>query len=407
MRVKEALDELFEGVKFDASLYKKLLYNNIEFITRDQEHTQLFAGRNVGCYFIKYTMYDKNIFYGTLFDLSYDDVVDGIRKIGSEIRSYKVAGDDINLVCFYIAHRFMSNDTLSDKQKFEFAKEAFNYFSYRTLVLITSSYFVYPISEQKATTLTERLSNKYVIKTVRNWNEYCQYRSNEYLHNEKMMAIVKPLTDDEALPNAITDLYGRTKDTIKNIYSEFDLMMQDDVIIKSKGSIVTDLEGNQGIADRIDTMTVYVNRVETLLTDRGNLIRKDCIDVVANILPNLSQRNLEDGLSYIFDHAVANREGYIRVVKHFKDIILNAIEYLQRNDIFMTKKTDIISIMNAIVGNVLYARGTEVDIHQLKLDGEKLIKVIYKDHKKHISDRNLKSLRNGLYLYVVLLSLVT
>ena len=401
------MDELFEGVKFDASLYKKLLYNNIEFITRDQEHTQLFAGRNVGCYFIKYTMYDKNIFYGTLFDLSYDDVVDGIRKIGSEIRSYKVAGDDINLVCFYIAHRFMSNDTLSDKQKFEFAKEAFNYFSYRTLVLITSSYFVYPISEQKATTLTERLSNKYVIKTVRNWNEYCQYRSNEYLHNEKMMAIVKPLTDDEALPNAITDLYGRTKDTIKNIYSEFDLMMQDDVIIKSKGSIVTDLEGNQGIADRIDTMTVYVNRVETLLTDRGNLIRKDCIDVVANILPNLSQRNLEDGLSYIFDHAVANREGYIRVVKHFKDIILNAIEYLQRNDIFMTKKTDIISIMNAIVGNVLYARGTEVDIHQLKLDGEKLIKVIYKDHKKHISDRNLKSLRNGLYLYVVLLSLVT
>jgi len=407
MKVKEALDELFDGVKFDASLYKKLLYNNIEFITRDQEHTQLFAGRNVGCYFIKYTMYDKNIFYETLFDLSYDDVVEGVNKISSEIRSYKVAGDDINLVCFYIAHRFLTNDSLSDKQKFEFAKEAFNYFSYRTLVLITSSYFVYPISEQKATTLTERLSNKYIIKIVRNWNEYCQYRSNEYLHSEKMMAIVKPLTDDEALPNAITDLYGRTKDAIKNIYNEFDLMMQDDDIIKSKGSIVTDLEGNQGIADRIDTMTVYVNRVETLLTDRGNLIRKDCIDVVANILPNLSQRNLEDGLSYIFDHAVANREGYVRVVKHFKDIILNAIEYLQRNDIFVTKKTDIISIMNAIVGNVLYARGTEVDIHQLKLDGEKLIKLIYKDHKKHISDRNLKSLRNGLYLYVVLLSLVT
>lgn len=406
MKIKEAMDTLFEGVRFDATLYKKLLYSNIEFLTRDQEHTQLFAGRNIGCYFIKYTMYDKNIFYETLFDLSYDDVVDLVKQITSKVVSFSVAGDDNNLVCFYMAHRFLTNPQLNEKQQVEYAKEALNYFNYRTLVLMSRKYFVYPISEQKATSLLERLSNKYLIKTLRNWNEYCQYRSTEFLQS-KFVPTVKDFKDDDELGKAIADLWSRTNDAIKNIFNEFTLLMADDDVIKSRGSIVTDMEGNEGVADRIDTMSGYVNKVENLLIDKGNLIRKDCIHAVSDILPNLSQKSLEEGLVYIFDHAASGREAYNKVVKHFRDIILNAIDYLQRNDVFITQKTDIVAVMNALVGNVLYARGTEVDIHQLKLDGEKLIKQIYKEQKKPISDRNLKSLRNGLYLYVVLLSLVS
>jgi hypothetical protein len=58
--------------------------------------------------------------------------------------------------------------------------------------------------------------------------------------------------------------------------------------------------------------------------------------------------------------------------------------------------------MNSIVGNVLYARGTEVSVHRVKSEGEQLIKAVYKHHKDSLSDRTLKSVRNGLYLYVVL-----
>jgi hypothetical protein len=403
MQVKQALDAYFADVKFDTALYKRLMLGNIEYITRNQEHTQLFSGRNVGCYFIKYTQYDKNIFYNNLFDLDFDDIVEAIDAVTSIPKNFKIARDDVNLMCFYIAHRFLSNPDLNDKQRREYAKEALNYFSYRTLVLITSTYFVYPISEDKATSMTERLSHKYIIKKLKNWNEYCQYRSDEYL-DSKYFSLLEKLDDDEALPNAITDLFGRTKDTIKNIYSEFMEMLEGGDAIKSKHSVVKDGDGNEKIADRVDSVQKYIGQVDVMLSDKTAMIRKDHINVVVDILSNLSYRDLHECLDHLFEFAFSDRKSYDRVQSHMKDILVNAVEYLQRNEVYLHNKTSVLEIMNAIVGNVLYARGTEVDVHRVKNEGEQLIKAVYKYRKDHLSDRTLKSVRNGLYLYVVLMA---
>lgn len=403
MQVKEALDAYFANVKFDAKLYGKLVSNNIEYISGNDERTQLFSGRNIGCYFIKYTQYDKNIFYNNLFGLEYDDIVQEINQITSIPKNFKVARDDVNLMCFYIAHRFLSNAELDQKLRLQYAKEALNYFNYRTLVLLSSTYFIYPISEDKATSMTERLSNKYIIKKVKNWNEYCQYRSDEYL-DSKFLSLLQKMDRDDDLPNAITDLFGRTKDTIKNIYSEFMDMMESGDIIKSKQAVVKDMEGNEQLADRIESVQRYVNKVDTILADKSVLIRKDYINVVVDILSNLSYRDMYECLDHVFEYAFSDRGAHDRVQSHFKDILVNAVEYLQRNEIYLHSKTNVLDIMNAIVGNVLYARGTEVSVHKVKEDGEKLIRSVYKYHKDSVSDRTLKSVRNGLYLYIVLIA---
>ena len=405
MKVKEAFDELLGGVKFDASLYRKLLHNNIEFITQTQEHTQLFAGRAMGCYFIKYTMYDKGIFYNNLFGLDYDDVVDAVDKINTIPSHFDIARDDTNLICFYIAHRFLSNEDLKEEQRMEYAKEALNYFSYRTLVLRMGRYFQYPISVDKATSLVERLSRKYIIKTVRNWNEYCQYRSSEYLKS-KFLSLVTELKNDTDLPNAIADLYNRTNDTLKNIYQEFDSMMESDEYIKSKSAIVTDSEGSDVIADRIENIDKYMTRVDTLLVDKSYLIRKDCLTVVVDILNTMSLKNIEEYLTLLLEYSAKDRVSHDKVKTHLANILINAVEYLQKNDVYLHRSVSVLEIMNKLVGNVLYARGTEVSIHQVKDEGEKLAEMVYKHFKQPINDRMIKNLRNGLYLYIVLVVLV-
>lgn len=405
MKVKQALDKLFDGVSFDTQLAKKLMYTNIEFITRNQEYSQLFSGRNIGCYLIKYTMYDKNIFYSSLFDLDWEDVTDAIAEIKTIPKHFKVARDDINLVSFYIAHRFLTNPDLDKKKAQEYAIEALNYFSYRTLVLITSNYFIYPISEDKANSLTERLSNKYIIKKLKNWKEYCQYRSEEFLDSKFLKTIVS--MDDDDLPSAITDLYGRTKDTIKNIYTEFMVMLEKDEIIKSKGSVITDLEGSESIADRIHSVDSYARKVEAMVVDKTSMIQKDALDVIVDILPNLSYRDLETSLGFLFEFSHLDKKAHTAVVDHFKDIFINAVEYLQKNEIYIHEKMSVLAIMNSLIGNVLYARGTDVSVNKVKTDGEKLLKKVYKHFKTPITDRNLKSVRNGIYLYVVLRCLIS
>ncbi len=401
MQVKQALDAYFANVKFDDKLFRRLTQNNIEYISGNEERAQLFSGRNIGCYFIKYTQYDKNIFYNNLFGLEFDDINDEIEKISSIPKHFKIARDDVNLMCFYIAHRFLSNPDLDEKQQMAYAREALNYFNYRTLVLLSSTYFIYPISEDKATSMSERLSNKYIIKKLKNWNEYCQYRSDEYL-DSKFLTLLRKMDSDDELPNAITDLFGRTKDTIKNIYGEFTEMLESDEVIKSRQATVKDGEGNMQLADRIDSVQRYTGRVDTMLSDKTVMIKKDHITVVVDILSNLSYRDMHECLDHLFEFAFSSRKAHDRVHTHFKDILVNAMEYLQRNEVYLHSKTNVLDIMNSIVGNVLYARGTEVSVHRVKNEGEQLIKAVYKHHKDSLSDRTLKSVRNGLYLYVVL-----
>jgi hypothetical protein len=362
MQVKQALDAYFANVKFDDKLFRRLAQNNIEYISGNEERAQLFSGRNIGCYFIKYTQYDKNIFYNNLFGLEFDDINDEIEKISSIPKHFKIARDDVNLMCFYIAHRFLSNPDLDEKRQMAYAREALNYFNYRTLVLLSSTYFIYPISEDKATSMSERLSNKYIIKKLKNWNEYCQYRSDEYL-DSKFLTLLRKMDSDDELPNAITDLFGRTKDTIKNIYGEFTEMLESDEVIKSRQATVKDGEGNMQLADRIDSVQRYTGRVDTMLSDKTVMIKKDHITVVVDILSNLSYRDMHECLDHLFEFAFSSRKAHDRVHTHFKDILVNAMEYLQRNEVYLHSKTNVLDIMNSIVGNVLYARGTEVSAH--------------------------------------------
>lgn len=405
MKAKQALDLLFKDYTFDTALYKKLVYNNIEFITTDSDHKHLFGSKIIGCFYLKYTIYDKNIFYNNVFGISYDDIAPTIDSISSINKSYKVARDDVNLVCFYMAHRFLSNNDLSKEKRVAYAKEALNYFNYRTLVLISSKYFIYPISEEKAISLSERLSNRYVIKKLKNWNEYCSYRSEEYLNN-KFLPLLTKFNNDTELSEAISDLFNRTKDTLKNIYSEFVDMNENDDILKSRKNVVNDIEGEEVIVDRLYTPESYITKINGLLADKENFIKKLHIDVTVDIINSVSYKQLEEALTYSLDYAASGKDPHFRFIKLLREIIVNSMEYLQRNSLYFSNKANILLIVNSIVGNVLYARGAEIDISKLKSDGDKLIKDVYKFKKESITDRVIKNVRNALYVYVVLLALV-
>ena len=405
MTIKEVLDGLFKGVKFDTELYRRIVRNNVEYITRNEEHKELFGGRYIGCYYISYTMYDKDIFYENLFGFASEKVIEAIAKITTIPPQFKVARDDVNLVCFYVAHRFLSNESLSENKRKEYAAEILNYFNYRTLVLISSTYFVYPISKEKAVTLSEKLNNKYVIKRVKSWNEYCIYRSEEYL-DSKFLSLLTQMDDDAALPNAIVDLLGRTKDTLKNIYREFLKMMEKDNIIKSRNGVVNDLEGKEVLMDKIGSGQKYIAKVTNSLSSRSDFVRKEYLSVVADMVKTISYENLEITLSNIADYHNSSAQASKQTDTVMSDILLDVIGYLNKSSIMLNDNTSVLSIMNSVYGSVMYARGEELSINKVKDDIAKLIKDSYKLKKGSIKDRTVNSLRGAVYLYVTMLAIL-
>lgn len=402
--VLKVCDELFHKVEFDKNLYKKIMYNNIEFISKTDDHKNLFGSRLIGCHYLRYNLTDKADFYDTLFNLDYDIVAESFEQITTIPKNFKIARDDINLTCFYSAHKFLTNTQLKEEDRENAAIEILNYFNYRTLVVICANYFIYPISEDKAVSLIERLSNKYLIKKLKNWNEYCQYRSEEYLKSKFRDTIIR--FDEKELPNAISDLFNRTKDTIKNIYSEFIAMIQSDEYIKSKKAVVNDIEGEEVILDQIGNTKSYFNLIETMFIDKHSFIRSSYIDVIVDIISTVSYSQVYEMLEFIFDYTQKSSKNYEEVVKFSQEVLMNTVDYLQKNKILLNYNTNILVVLNYIVGNILYARGNDLSINKVKENGEKLLKKVYKENKEYLSDRNAKNLRNALYLYIVLFVLL-
>jgi hypothetical protein len=403
--VKETLDKLFKHINFNKNLYKKLVYTNIEFISKTPDHKNLFGSRQIGCHYLKYNISDKDDFYSSLFNLDYETVSEAIKSITTVPDAYKIARDDINLVCFYMAHRFLTNQELKENDREEYAIEALNYFNYRTLVLISANYFIYPISEEKAVSLTERLSNKYLIKRLKNWNEYCQYRSKEYI-DSKFKDLLISFSDDKELPNAINDLYNRTKDTIKNIYSELIDMVQSQEYIRSKKSVVNDIEGQEVMLDKIGNTQTYYNSIESVFSDKQTFIRSSYIDVITDIINSVSYKQLYTCLEYLYDYAHSGSKNYEEVIKFMHDVLDNSVEYLLKNKIILNSNSDVISVLNLIIGNVLYSRGENTTINHVKDRAEELIKKVYAFSKDTASSRNVKNIRNAVFLYILLNILV-
>lgn len=404
--VKEVLDDVFKDIKYDKNLFKKINYVNLQLILKN-ENKNLFGSQLIGCYPVKYITSDKSDFFEFIFDMNYEDIDDAIKRIDTIPKEFKVARDSINLVCFYTAHRFLSNKDLTKEERIEYATEILNYFNYRTLLVLSSSYFVYPISEEEAISLIELLSNKYIIKKLKNWKEYCEYRSEEYLKS-KFYDLLLTLNDDKALPNAINDLFLRTKDTIKNIYREFINLHESNEYLVKRKNIMSDIEGKEVLVDKFTYYDKIYHEITSRLNDRNSFINTSLMDVTVNIIKNLSFKNLNECLNIMFDYTHLNHKNYEKVLKEINNIVVYTFSYLQRNNIYLSDNVKVIDILNIVVGNLLYSRSLDKEIDNIKNNLIKIIKEAYKEIKKEsISNKLVNNLKNAFFIYILLRGMIT
>lgn len=399
--VLETFNEIFKDVEFDKNLYKLILHSNIKLITKN-ENKNFFGGQLIGCYVVKYTYYDKDEFFSYVFDKDSEEIEKKLKTISTLNQSFKISFDSINLTCFYIAHRFLTNNKLSKKEQLEYAAEILNYFNYRTLLVICSNYFIYPISEEEALSLFERLSNRYIIKKVKNWNEYCQYRSNEYLES-KQIVLLKSFRNDDELPNAINDLFIRTKDTLKNIYREFIKLQEDDNSIGIRKSTLNDLEGKEVIVDNLHSAEKYSSILVSSLSDKNNFIRSDYVNVTLSIIKNISYKHINECLELFYEYSHKDSKTFNETQQLLTSIIINTLSYIQKHNLYVKEGASIIKILNMITGVLLYSRKTNVEINTLKQQLSNHIDKIYKvSTKKKLSSKVKPNLRNAFYVYVLI-----
>jgi hypothetical protein len=398
---KTALDDLFKNVKFDSGLYKKIMYKDITFITRNDDHKNFFGGQVVGCYPIYYGLADQEGFFVDLFDISFADAQKATKSITTINQTFKISSDTINLVIMYVAYRFYSSKDVSHSDKEKYVLSILDYFNYRTLAVLVSNYFTYPISENEAVSLFERLSNRYIIKNVKNWREYCQYRSKKF-YESRFIDIFKTFKNDKDLVDGINDLFKRTKDMLLNIYREFIDMSENEKSLGSRKTSVKDIEGNDVLADRSNTPETYYNYLLGTLSDGNSFIKEEIVDAVSNIVKTVEYDDFKEFLLRMLDYTHAKKDNFKEVTDFMHDVISSAIEYLMENDYIIREHHNLLYVMDKVSSNILYARGGDLAINEIKDRGEVIVMKITKHHEGH---KKVFSLRNAFYVYIVLRAL--
>lgn len=402
-KIKPVLDNLFKDIEFNEKLVKKLVKVNVDTITANQNVRDLMGGKLSGCYDVRYTQINKDWFYKDMFGFEYDDAVAAIKEIKSIPSNFLIARDDINLITFYIAHRF-ANSSMSKQQQELGIKEAFNYFGYRTLILLNAHYWKFPITRSEAVSVSEVLSKNYLITRLKNWNEYVHYRTQQYMEG-KYMSLVKSFTKDNEIPNAITYLYNGYKDTIKNIYAEY-MHLEDTNYIRTSKNMVNDIEGREVLLDRINDSSKFVDKVNDSLVSKDTFVKREVMEVACSEIVSISMEQLRETLEMVVDYYYVSPKNSNQITDFFEDFITNSIQYLQEKKVFLNKGSSVIEVVSSVVGNILYARGDDVSITLVKKKGEDLLKEIYKKNNYNISNRNLTSMRNIFCIYILVLSLV-
>lgn len=106
--LKEAFDDIFDGIKFDEALAKSLYKFRVNYMSANKDHMEFFGGNLLGVNIVRFKDSDVNNFFA-LFDLEYKEVVDQVRRVTTIDHSFKVGSDVFNLTVIYVIHRFLNS----------------------------------------------------------------------------------------------------------------------------------------------------------------------------------------------------------------------------------------------------------------------------------------------------------
>jgi len=395
--VKEALDA-FVTVEFDKKTYEAIRDVNISFINKNDESRYFYSSPYIGCYSVKYTYLDEENYFNNVYRTTPNEAKEALNKATTLNKNFKVSSEPVNNYIFYSVHRFLNNRSLKKEEALKYSLEALNYFTLRTLAIISSNYFVYPISENEAQSLYEHLSYKYIIKSLKNWIEYAQYRSDAFLKSKFIDVIIK-YDNDKELANAINDLFNRTKDMVKNIYREFINIRETNSFMGSSQNVVTSIEGEDTITDRLHGPDIYFQYLQSVLVEYSSFNKEELKEICRHIVKSVTKASSDEIIKLFFDYYHSSKENHEECNAYIHLCLEVTIEYLFKNKYILKKHNDLIFIMSKVAGQILYSRGEDLTVTQAKNMGVNIVKKIKK--KNNISERYAVGLANFLFIYLI------
>ena len=384
------LDNLLSDLVVDETFFKSIKEFNYTWAYKNDEHMKFLGGCTIGEQVVTFSNRDDIVFYSML-NTSYDEIKQAIYNVSEIDKSRQVSSNPHYIFLMYLIYKTYKTNKLNDKQKKDLVSELYYTFAYRVISGRMHHYFKYPVEPDIARTVTEKLSNKFILKKLGNWNKLLEYRTKDILPNGLHYKTLQTL-DVVKLQKAVADLYTRLKDIFKNIYPTIIEVKNSNTIIESTSLIETDRKGDEVFVENVIYTDSYVTYLKSVINNPNDLIKDTLVRLVAKCVGIIEPTDLKLILSGFnqLDHDMVN--------KLIEGLIPTVMDFLYRKGVTSNYDKNILKIINLLKG---YSTS-----HTVKAEAILMCRDILHDYIPLVYDRSLKRemIYNGIAATIVYLS---
>lgn len=392
--IKSVFNNASQHIKITPQLAKQIHLFGQAFVNKTEDHLGFFGGNLTGVHVVRFTTADKNDWVDSLLEYDEYAIKQEIIALPTIDANWVRATDILNLSCLYLAHRFFTSN-LNPKQKEQAMIDVLLVMHYKLISSLMAHYFRYPADEQTALATYAALSKKFALKQHGTWGNVLLERCKDIINTKSIhYKTLERFDDDDAIVYMVTDIQGRLRNMVKNLYTVFEMVRTQNAKILTVAGTV-ELDGKQVVRDVTSNYTPYRRYLTEVVLDKDRFVKNELIEVICSVMTTMSEAMFRTSLFFIVEEAKKDSKD---VTIFLDEILLHAFDYLSTDRRSQEKFKDIPALITRLRGLYMSSRSSDPSLLKMRNIGEKLI-------KKAIQSKNesmVASVRTGVLLYVVL-----
>ena len=398
MEIKEFFDINAKHIEINSDLARYIHLFRLGWMQKNNDTVSFLGGKLLGVHPMRFTKDDDNALFVDILNIDLDKLEPEIHKLPDINKNFIIASNPRYLFLTYLIHRFTISK-LPSKVIDNAVSDLYLIMEYRMFSSLLTNYFKFNADVGVATMTYERLSNKFLIKKVDNYQQVFEYRIDIIkkggLHWER---IVRLTTDDAT--RIITDLQTRLRSMIKYIYVVMMEVIESGDKIHTSSMNQTNDEGEESIKDIIDTPDKYIRNLKKVMPSTSDLVNEELLYVIGNLIPNLQLDVLRETLVYLSNIYMDNSK---KIDDILDTTIMLSIRYLNSKAVVNNYDTSLDNVLLLLKGYWTSSKIKDKDVIKVKKDINKLVK---KGTGISTSWRII-TVTIGLLLYLFLRGLIT
>lgn len=294
-----SLEETFKHhmkLEFNHGLYQSIKLFRITWAQKESEYIEFLGGKTLGTHAIRFSIRDDEELIVNILQMDNNQLAYDITNTKGITKGRAAENNVVYQSLVYLMHGFIKS-SLPTKDKIDALKECYYIFAYKKFSSLMFHYFKYPADDSVAKVVYEKLSNRYLIKRLNNWQEVFEYRANDVLPGNFHYQRLYTYNTEDAL-RVITDLHAKLTDMFKNIYAITVKVTQSNERVLTD-SLLTNIEGEDAIKDVNNSSDRYIKYLNSIITSKYDFAKVDLANLIATQQARIASLTLYNFLVHV------------------------------------------------------------------------------------------------------------